>query len=144
MIIIKEDMMNFKKLWRLLFLLSFLFCSCVDKDGDWESMDWRVENLSPQDITYNKRSHEIKVKPNGGSINIICQNYPGFWFDMPFENSEPSFKDYTGEWYDLSIRNNVMMCKFKDSGSEAVNDTLNVIVTAGDIFSYFTFIRTSL
>lgn len=136
--------MKFRELWSLLFVFCLLLCSCNDMDGDWESMKWSAKNLSPEDIKYNKSTHEIKVSPNGGSIKIVCKNYPSFWFDMPYESPEPPFKDCKGEWYDLSIKQNVMICKFSESGTEVVNDTLNVTVSAGDIFSYFTIIRTSM
>lgn len=135
--------MKLIELWKPVFMLSLLLSSCSnDEVGNWDSMEWKVENLSPQDISYNKRTQEIKVNSKGGSINIICKNYSGFWFSMPLESLEPAFQDYKGEWYDLSIRKNVMTCKFKENESTA-NDTLRVVVTAGDIFSHFTIIRTS-
>lgn len=134
----------------VVFAFGLLLYSCNDKDGDWDSMEWRVENFSPQNITYNKKTHEIKVNPKGGSINIVCINYshfwfdmPALWFDMPSASSVPSFEDCKGEWYDLSIKGNVMRCAFKGVDSEVSNDTLYVAVTAGDIFSRFKIIRTS-
>lgn len=107
-------------------------------------MEWTVKNLSPEDIMYNKRTHEIKVNSKGGSINLICKNYSRFWFDMPIECPESANNNFKGDWYDLSIRKNIMECKFEANDSGIVNDTLNVNVSAGDIFSHFTIIRTSL
>lgn len=127
------------------FVFGALINSCDEKDGAWESMEWRTQNLAPQNITYNRRGHEIIVNSKGGEINIICQNYSGFWFSNEFPQSNPNvdYKNWRGEWFDLSIKGNTLMCRFKDEESMISDDTVCVGVSAGDIFDRFKIIRRS-
>lgn len=137
-----------KELGILCILLSaILLFSCDKKDGDWEAMKWKVENLSPQDIHVDKDKKVINVSSNGGKINLVCTNYSGFWFALFTENGDnidDVYHHWLGDWYDLTIHDNIMTCTFSEIDPEHPEEALDVPVTAGDIFHDFHIVRTDI
>lgn len=131
-------------LFSVICLLTLFLSSCDDKDGDWEAMRWTVKNYSPEDIRYDSRTRQIDVNYKGGTIDLICKNYPGFWFAIYTGDSENDdvYHHWTGEWYDLRIEGNVLHCTFFENASGKPMEILNLPISAGDIFYSFQINRT--
>ena len=126
-------------------IIPFLSSCCEERDGDWESMKWKVENYSPERIRYDKRTKQIYVDYKGGSIDLICKNYNGFWFTMytgEAEDPEDVYHHMTGEWYDLRIEGNALHCNFFENASGKPMEILKIPLSAGDIFCTFQVNRT--
>ena len=116
-----------------------LLCSCSKtlKDGDWETMKWS------SDIGKFDRN-DIAVPAEGATLTFVCSNYRRFWIDSVKENgkyfgesSDDPFNS-DGGWFSVHIEGNTMTVAI--SANDSPRDrTLKVEVTAGDIFSMFTF-----
>lgn len=114
-----------------------LLCSCSLKDGDWEKMKWS------SDIGKFDRN-DIAVPAGGATCTFTCTNYHKFWISSVSEdgrhleesNDDPLNSD--GGWFSVHIGGDTMTVAI--SPNDTPHDrTLKVEVTAGDIFSTFTF-----
>ncbi len=133
--------------WLLIILcmLTSIFTSCNDKDGDWDPMEWTVKNYSPEDISYDARNRQIYVNYKGGTIDFECRNYKTFWFAIFAGNTETPddvYHHWRGEWFDIKIEGNVLHCSFTEDASGKPMEVLHVPLSAGDIFYTFQVNRT--
>lgn len=124
--------MRIKTLPILIVILITLFsCESEKKEGLWDPMKWKsnVENNMP-------------VPVSGNTYTFECTNYKSFWISNILENGvnvyiEPG-KEHSGEWYTVIVEKNIMTITF--SANTTTSDrTLNICVTAGDIFSTLSF-----
>ena len=114
-----------------------LLCSCSQADGDWEKMKWS------SDIGKFDRQN-IAVPAEGATCTFVCTNYRKFWIGSVTEDGrhlEESNDDHLnsdGGWFSVHIGGDTMTVAI--SPNDTPHDrTLKVEVTAGDIFSMFTF-----
>ena len=70
----------------LLALLSISFYSCNNEDepiGGWDPLVFSVESKSEGTIVSDESSElkdtKVTVPSQGGSVNLLCTNYTGFW-----------------------------------------------------------------
>ena len=114
-----------------------LLCSCSQADGDWEKMKWS------SDIGKFDRQN-IAVPAEGATCTFVCTNYSRFRINSVTEDgkyfgesSDDPFNS-DGGWFSVHIEGNTMTVAI--SANDSPRDrSLTVGVTAGDIFSMFTF-----
>jgi hypothetical protein len=122
-----------KSLFNILVLFSTIaLFSCESKDGDWEKMKW-----NPQ------VEKSINVPESGETYTFKSINYNSFWIDAIVENGkniniESGLHTFTGEWFTINIKENTMIINVSTNNTVA-NRTLEIEVTAGDIFDSFSF-----
>lgn len=124
--------------------LVFTFTACGDdNDGDWDEMEWSG---------YSKKSDiVINVSAEGGTSLLHCKNYDGFWLSEVNEIEDNNRQHYNGyviedpfkistDWAEIQCSDAQLQVTMKpnDSGKQR---TLEVGVTAGDIFDKITFIQ---
>lgn len=130
----------------------FSACSNVNRglDGDWPPMKWKTEVKTSKD----KEGHYIDVPKEGGTYTFKSINYgETFWLSQAEEIQEGrSNIYYAGQsnsvnrtsWYTLETKwsnikrgdSNLVVVIQPNKGAER---TLNVGVTAGDVFDSFSF-----
>lgn len=126
--------------------LVFTFAACGDdEDGNWKPMQWSGYSKN-KDIVIN-------VDAKGGSNILHCKNYDGLGISEVNETSGDYSKQYythtdstftefhfATDWADIQCSGAQLQVVLKpnDSGKER---TLNVGVTAGDIFDNIKFIQ---
>lgn len=141
-------MKHLRRIKLLVYLLTLTFiASCEDEVvGKWETMKWDYKNISEgikvikSAGTINKRNVTEFEVLKSGSIDIVCKNYKGFWFqDYPeMSLEEDSLKQFSRENCKMKIEGNILHCEFIGiDGQQA--DEFKVVVTAGDIFYQFNF-----
>lgn len=136
-----------------------LFSACSNEnkalDGNWSPMKWKTEVKTVKD----KGGRYIKVPKEGGTYTFKCMNYGNsFWLSQAEEIQEgKSNRYFAGQsnsvnrdsWYSLKTAwsdikrvgpNLVVVIQPQGQGSERI---LNLSVTAGDVFDYFTFKQTA-
>ena len=115
--------------------------SCGDEpDGKWDKMKWiNVDNLTKVNNTY-------VIPEEGGTFTFECTNYSRPWLSDVVINSEhqdifslESWKEYKNDWFEVKIVDNKVMFTFDDIEEPITGRTVNVTVTAGDIFYTFIF-----
>ena len=140
-----------QKLLQMLLILVFAVitlnsCEKQRLDGDWDPMEWNDENgLARVNNVY-------QVPASGGSYKFHCKNYSVFWissieedgqFFVPdLENND--WKDLFGQWSRVQcLPDGDLVITFEPLSfySSASNRTMNICVTAGDIFDYFRFVQ---
>lgn len=140
-----------QKLLQLLLMLALAgitlnSCEKQKLDGDWDPMEWNDESgLERVDNVY-------QVPASGGSYKFHCKNYDYFWissieedgqFFVPdLENND--WKDLSGQWTHVQcLPDGDLVVTFEPFSfySSASNRTMNLCVTAGDIFYYFRFVQ---
>lgn len=121
----------------LYIILSMLaYSSCRSEDGDWELMKWKTD----ADI----KKGTVDVPVDGGTYVFTCKNYNLFWLSSVLENERSINIDIdkgkyaTGEWSCISIAKNVMTVTISKNNN-SFERILTVDMTAGDVFSSFTF-----
>ena len=114
-----------------------LLCSCSLKDGDWEKMKWS------SDIGKFDRQN-IAVPAEGATCTFVCTNYRKFWIGSVTDDGKyvgdinGDYLDSEGGWFSVHIEGDTMTVVISPNDSPR-DRTLKVEVTAGDIFSMFTF-----
>ena len=121
-------------------------CEKQRLDGDWDPMEWKDESgLARVDNVY-------QVPASGGSYKFHCKNYSVFWISSIEEDGQffaPSienndWKDLSGQWTRVQcLPDGDLVVTFESLSfySSASNRTMNLCVTAGDIFDYFRFVQ---
>ena len=143
--------MKAKRLFQLLLMLALAgitlnSCEKQRLEGDWDPMKWKDESsLARVDNVY-------QVPASGGSYKFHCKNYSGFWISsieedgqafMPnLENND--WTDLTGQWSRVQcLPDGDLVVTFQPFSfySSASQRTMNLSVTAGDIFCHFRFVQ---
>lgn len=131
------------KPWRiaLMVLAALSLASCSkEKDGDWDSMEWKNDAHVPI-------IHGIyKVSADEGTFSFSCSNYSKPWFSNAKENEKvvfPSKEEVGGKLIDsenfrAEIMGNKLTVHFKENEG-AKERNISITVTAGDIFYTFNF-----
>lgn len=142
-------------------LLLSLSSSCSDNklDGNWDPMKWKIDNESPETIIKTSKDHTWAVTSNQEStITFLCKNYEYFWLDhislskawvpgsyWPNHETHDWIKTFSTNWCTITLNQNLITVRFADDITPTPgyidSDTINVGITAGDIFDDFHFIR---
>lgn len=126
----------------LLLMTSLMLFSCESKDGDWDPMIWKSNDVSK----INKNKSNIEVSQAGKSYVFTCENYKYFWVYAILENGKQMGNDqqfidsqkYEDSCISISIEENRMnVTVFPNEGYQIRN--ISIGVTAGDIFDSFIF-----
>ena len=129
-----------------IFLIAVLlgFSSCGDEPGDrpigdWEPMKWNnVDNLAKVNNIY-------VIPEEGGTFTFECKNYKPWLSDVIINTehqdiySSGSRKDYKNDWFEVKITDKKVMFTFDEIEEPMTGRTVEVVVTAGDIFDTFVF-----
>ena len=132
----------------MLALVDIMLNSCEKQrlDGDWDPMEWIDES------GLEKVGNVYQVPASGGSYKFHCKNYKVFWIDVIEEDSQPylpspennDWKNLSGQWSHVEcLDNGDLVVTFQPLSfySSASQHTMNLCVTAGDIFDYFRFVQ---
>ncbi len=136
--------MKTMKIWRFALAMFAAFslasCSSDDPDGKWDPMAWKVEvPVQTTDGVYN-------VSEKGSEFTFSCLNYSQPWMENAMSNGEYYYppreaNDYhtiTNDWFKAEITGNKLIVVFE--ANETMEErTLQLTVTAGDIFYTFKF-----
>ena len=134
---------SFKLLTFLLVMPLILSCD-DDVVGKWDPMKWEYKNASEGikiikggSKDHKKQIAEIEVTKSG-SVDIICKNYKGFWFEEypDMQYGEEYRYQFDTECCEMKIEGNTLHCDFYNIESHEPEE-FQIVVTAGDIF--FTF-----
>lgn len=126
----------------LLLMTSLVLFSCEGKDGDWDPMIWKSNDVS----NINKNKSNIEISQAGKSYVFTCENYKYFWVYAIRENGKQmgdgqQFIDcqkYEDSCISISIEGNRMnVTVFPNEGHQIRN--ISIGVTAGDISDSFIF-----
>ena len=113
-------------------------CGGDEPDGKWAKMKWNVPSgLSQVDGIY-------MVPSSGGTYKFTCKNYkPWIGHVIEYNVLMPPIEDFhfcEGEWFSVTCDNNDVIFTFQPLGNDDEESReLEVVLTAGDIFDYFTF-----
>lgn len=99
-------------------------------DGDWDSMDWE-----PKHTIYD---NAYTIPANGDTIVFVCKNYaPWICASTSYEFKNNNHKQIEGECFSALVEDNTLTIVFSENtGAER---SVEIDVTAGDIFDYFKF-----
>ena len=116
------------------------FSSCGDEpDGKWDKMKWdNVDNLAKVNGIY-------VIPAEGGTFTFECKNYTP-WLSSVIINTEyqdiisqGNRKEYKNDWFEVKIVDKQVIFTFDDIEESSAGRTVEVEVTAGDIFDTFLF-----
>ena len=119
----------------------FSLASCNSLDGKWNPMKWKTSVKVQKD-----KNKYINVPAEGGTYLFHCKNYSDFWISDIVVNGRDvinhmdDFKTYKGDWGSVECKSNILTIIISSKSREK-SDTIEVGVTAGDIFDYFVFKR---
>lgn len=124
--------------------MTLSFAACGDEnDGDWDLMEWSG---------YSKKSDiVINVSAEGGTNLLHCKNYGSIWLSYVNEIEDSTKQHYTGyviedphkistDWAEIECSGSQLQVTMKPNDSDKER-TLEVNVTAGDIFDKITFVQ---
>ena len=74
----------------LLLMTSLVLFSCEGKDGDWDPMIWKSNDVS----NINKNKSNIEISQAGKSYVFTCENYKYFWVYAIRENGKQMGDDW--------------------------------------------------
>lgn len=124
--------------------MTLSFAACGDEtDGDWDPMEWSG---------YSKKNDiVINVSAEGGINLLHCKNYSSFWLSYVNEMEDSIRQHYTiymmedphkisTDWAEIECSGSQLQVTMKPNDSDKER-TLEVSVTAGDIFDKITFIQ---
>ena len=126
----------------LLLMTSLVLFSCEGKDGDWDPMIWKSNDVS----NINKNKSNIEISQAGKSYVFTCENYKYFWVYAIRENGKQMGDDqqfidcqkYEDSCISISIEGNRMnVTVFPNEGHQIRN--ISIGVTAGVISDSFIF-----
>lgn len=141
-------MKQLKGLRLLFFMLSMVLIASCDDDvvGKWDPMKWEYKNVSDgikiikptgSDKDHAKYLAKIVVTKSG-TVDIVCKNYKGFWFeDYPGISNEGDFRNkFSTDNCDMEIEGNTIHCEFTNIEGY-LSEEYKIVVTAGDVFFSF-------
>lgn len=147
----KKELQMMSKLWIGVVAVIMAFtCLCCEKneviDGMWPAMKWEVVDKEGNiDVKLGEYPNVINIDASStASIELKCSNYSRFWFadKMDTEGDISELFQWENEWVSLRIEDDRLICDFS-ALEYYYNDEIRVVVTAGDIFATFCFIRNS-
>lgn len=136
--------MKVLKTWRivltLLVVLSIVSCNKDLPDGNTSPMEWVLEESVPS------YANNYSVSATGGEFVFFCKNYSSPWLSNAKSNGQYFYPDtgnnsprtITTDWFKAELSGNVLKVVFK-ANDTAEQRSLQLTVTAGDIFFEFTF-----
>jgi hypothetical protein len=134
--------MKTMKIWRimLMMLAAFSLASCSKTDGGWNAMEWEAD--VPVQIT----DGVYIFSETGTEFTFSCRNYSSPWIENAMSNGEyfyppreaNDFHTITTDWFQAEMSGSKLKVVFK-ANETAENRTLQLTVTAGDIFYTFKF-----
>lgn len=141
-------------------LLLLVASSCKDEiDGKWDPMEWKIINDAPDNIVNSSNNSWTISSGKESTLTFTCKNYGNPWLaGIELNNSynqgtywNPNFDDpatrnkFSTNWCSVKIEQNQLIVRFADNITPTPGyidtDTIKVVVTAGDIFDHFQFIR---
>ena len=128
----------------LLIVATGLF-SCGDEpDGKWDKMKWKnLSGLAKENGTYI-------VPADGGTFAFECKNYSAPWLSGIMANGKPvyypggeqdDFHSFAGEWFSVLCDHSTVTVTIQPLDETTTSRSLNVGVTAGDIFDSIDFLQ---
>jgi len=122
-------------------LLSLVACSKESKDGEWDPMIWKAET------TVSQTSDGIyHVSDHGETLVFTCRNYSRPWISNALIDREyldtDDFHTMTTSWLKIRMTDNKLTVVF-EANTTADEKTLQLTVTAGDIFKTFRFLQSA-
>jgi hypothetical protein len=124
-------------------LASLASCSSNEPDGKWDKMKWKdLSGLSKENGVYI-------VPADGGTYAFECTNYSSPWLSGILDNGEyvyphPGQEDvhsFTGDWFGVQCDHANVTITIQPLDGSTSSRSLNVGVTAGDIFDTFNFLQ---
>lgn len=132
----------------VIFAATFAGCSNSHIDGDWEPMKWTT------DVNTTSGGY-VEVPNEGGTYVFTCKNYSGIWLSHATEitgneknifyageqkdaNGAYDFNNITTTWAAIKSEEGKLIVTIAPNET-ATSRTLEVVVTAGDVFDYFEF-----
>lgn len=122
-------------------LLGFSSCDNEQPIGIWSPMKWNnVDNLT--------KTNNIYVIPaEGGSFTFECKNYAPWLSDVIINTERQKMvlqenwnrKEYKNEWFEVKIIDKKVIFTFDKIEKPMTERTVEVEVTAGDIYDDFVF-----
>ena len=133
-------MKNLSKLLIVLVIALMGVASCGDEpDGKWEKMKWtNVDNLMNMQGIY-------LIPEEGGVYLFQCRNYDHPWIisvtvdGVEYVIDGASNREYNGEWCTVKFDGSKMYITADPLPESVPARTINVHVTAGDIFDVLAF-----
>lgn len=133
-----------KHLSRILILLFIVLlgttsCGSDEPEGKWAKMKWtNVDNLMNVNGNY-------LLPEGGGTFTFLCRNYDYPWFNaVSVDGVEKQLANETtfyGEWCTMKFEGNKMIITVESLPASVDERSVQLAVTAGDIFDSFTFIQ---
>lgn len=125
-----------------LFLVVLGFSSCGDEpDGKWDEMKWiNVNSLMNVNGVYI-------VSESGGTYTFKCTNYNHPWISSVAVDgiqqmlNNDSRLEFDGEWCEVIFVGNELRITILPLPSSIRSRSLNIEVTAGDIFDHLQLIQ---
>ena len=119
--------------------------SCGDEpDGKWDKMKWKnLSGLAKENGTY-------VVPADGGTYAFECKNYSAPWLSGILADGEPvyypggkqdDFHSFTGDWFSVLCDHATVTVTIQPLDEATDSRSLNVVVTAGDIFDSIDFVQ---
>lgn len=118
--------------------------SCGDEpDGKWDKMKWNA----PSGLA--KENGIYIVPAEGGTYTFECKNYSAPWLSGILDNGEyvyphPGQEDvhsFTGDWFGVHCDHANVTITIQPLDGSTSSRSLNVGVTAGDIFDSINFLQ---
>ena len=133
-----------KHLSRILILLFIVLlgttsCGSDEPEGKWAKMKWtNVDNLMNVNGNY-------LLPEGGGTFTFLCRNYDHPWFSsVSVDGVQIQLDNETtinGEWFSMKFDGNKLIIIVESLPASVEARNIQLTVTAGDIFDYFTFIQ---
>lgn len=134
-------MKTMRTIFAMLAALCLLSCGKDNnKSLDWDQMIWTNEESG------QVAGNLLTVSSAGTELGFLCKNYSSPWIDSADSNGEHFFppienNDYrtlTTDWFKAEINGNKLKVVIEANNTEAER-SLELVVTAGDIFYTFVF-----
>lgn len=139
--------MKTMKILRVVFVmtlaaLSLASCSSDTSDGKWDPMVWEAE------APVQKTGSVYTAPADGTEFTFSCQNYSSPWIENALSNGKYYYppreaNDYhtvSADWVKAEISGNKLKVVV-EANDTAEERTLQLTVTAGDIFYTFNFMQ---
>lgn len=128
-------------------LLAIFAVSCSDDDGDWERMKWSVGEQTTATVKQTD-GHTFTIPKEGGTVVLNCTNYIPWismaGFSSPIDDETDITVTETSHcatsWADVKVADHTLTVIVQPNATEGQRN-VNLQLTAGDVFCYFTFIQ---
>lgn len=121
----------------LVLLVGVTACGSDEPDGKWAKMKW--ENV----VNLQKVNGVFVIPEGGGSFTFECKNYNPWLADVIIngvhQDMGENWKEYKNDWLEVKAVDKKIIFTFDKIGESMTTRRVEIVVTAGDIFDYFSF-----